>query len=739
MTRSAATLSLPSSTGGLSRSPSPVTNRQPSRSPQPYRRRQSSRKYPGDLNTKASLTNTPSPGTSRAPTPFRGGSESGTEADDELTKRLPAPLGWKCSSDEDEGAENKRGRRNKRGNITDQRAEKRKTLMMALVRRMIEIGLVGVLVVIVLVGKEARAWSEVLLRRKEMLYWSIPYFAIILAYPSRILLRGARLRLPSSLDPSPLLYPTLFPIIVALSLTPTNRESTNPYLLTNLVISLTNLPPILISSWDLRWIYSFFPLIPTSVSPLFSPGKDLLSFVAPINMMLTSALTGLLYPSLTASELRLLSSALINLLLHASSPQATILEALMWGGGIGVFVLCEDLIKWNINLARVPLHRFRHIGHTVVGMGRIQKLANMRVIGWRGTKQASDSEADIPEFRNIARKVRKKSFFATLSREEARVRKIGYSTAVYITVLAIVFLGLRPYIGNVALDGMDPFVWAPSYMLCGQEWYQKLVDYNSPGIGYCVTEGSTGAANLRLHIIGYWIIVITVGLCIVTTLASRVEVDTRRKIFHGMIIPMFLIPGLFDPPFVHLCLSVALSLFILVDLVRAGQLPPASGWIARFLQPYVDGRDLKGPMVVSHVFLLVGTGIGWWLTLAGNPLEGWDYQGEPELSFVSGVACVGFGDAAASLIGRRFGKTKWGWRGGKSVEGSLAFTVALMIGLCIPRLWIKGIRDNWGIDAWIKLLIAGIWGSMVEAVATGINDNVVVPIGIWAVVRGLGL
>jgi dolichol kinase len=561
------------------------------------------------------------------------------------------------------------------------------------------------------------------------------------AYPIRLLLRDGSLQLPRSLDPSPLLYPSLFPVLIALSLTPANAgtSNVNPFLMVNLILSLSNLPPALTSSWDLHWLLSLFPLLPMHWDQSYSSINDTLSLITPINATLTSALMGILHPSLTASELRLLSSALINLLFHGSSPQAIILRTLVWVGGVSVFVFCEDVIKWNVSLARVPLHRFKGAGHAIIGIARFRKLAGLRDMPWATSKQASDSEADIDFIKVRPRKPRKRSYFATLTRKEAQVRRLGYATFVYGVVIALVFVVLRPYIGKHALDGIDPFVWALSYVFCGKEWYQSLVDRVSPGTGYCVTTGSMEAANMRLIIIGLWAAILTVGLSFVGFFAPRLSVDTRRKVFHGMAILMFLIPGLIDPPFTHLCLSLAVSIFLLVDLVRAGQLPPASQYIARFLQPYVDGRDLRGPMVVSHVFLLLGTGIGWWFTLAGRKQDSWDWDGRPELSFSTGVVCVGLGDAAASLIGRRFGRHKWGWKGGKSIEGSLAFTFAVVLGLSVARLWITGPDGDWGLMIWVKLLFAGLWGSMLEAVATGVNDNVVVPIGVWAVVRGLAL
>jgi dolichol kinase len=487
-------------------------------------------------------------------------------------------------------------------------------------------------------------------------------------------------------------------------------------------------------------------MVPCRLDLLKTEPFDQLSSVWPLATTLTAALADLLKPSLTTSELRLLSAALINLLLHARSPQAQILKALLWGGGVAVFLLCEDVIKWNVSLARVPVGRFRRAGNAIISLGRLRKLATLKTAGWTSRKQASDSEAEVASPHKHSRRRSKTSFFATLTGRQARIRRIGYAAWVYGVILGIVLVGLRPYIAHVLLmdptfdtEGIDPFIWGPSYIFCGQTWYQNAQDWISPGSGYCVTEGSTAAASLRLRIIGLWAVVLVVGLTIVTTFSQRLEIDTRRKVFHGMAIPMFLVPGLFDPLFTHLCLSIALALFLLLDMVRAGQLPPASRYIARFLQPYVDGRDLKGPVVVSHVFLLVGAGIGWWLTLASYQQKGWDWKNRVQLAFSSGVACVGLGDAAASLIGRRFGKHKWGWKGGKSIEGSLAFTVAVVSGLSVARLSIVGLHGDWGPALWGKLMFTGVWGSMLEAVATGVNDNVVVPVGVWAVVRGLEL
>lgn len=219
-----------------------------------------------------------------------------------------------------------------------------------------------------------------------------------------------------------------------------------------------------------------------------------------------------------------------------------------------------------------------------------------------------------------------------------------------------------------------------------------------------------------------------------------------------------LLPTIYiDPCFVSLALLIVLAIFLLLDLIRASQLPPLSTPIARFLTPYVDGRDLRGPVVVSHIFLLIGCAIPLWLSLAAtkrsgdDPWTGWEVESR-DVSMLAGVVCVGMGDAAASLVGRRYGRRKWPWAGGKSLEGSLAFAVAVTVGLLFGKIWLTlgwtGSRQyhdsvwDWvSLCVWttMKAAVCAVGASLNEAVLTGGNDNVVVPVVLWVLVRGVGL
>jgi dolichol kinase len=358
------------------------------------------------------------------------------------------------------------------------------------------------------------------------------------------------------------------------------------------------------------------------------------------------------------------------------------------------------------------------------------------------------------------------SFFS-LTQTQASVRKWLYAGWVYACIVVIILGGVRQYVANNALHSYEPIGWALGYLFGDmprfrmeivtanlQRWIvlpdrNAMDDHEFCQSGWVehLRKTSFGDANTRLILCAYWIGIIIVGLLVVFRLSAVYEVDTRRKVFHFMMVAMLLPATFVDPTFAALALALMLSIFLLLDLFRASQLPPLSKSLAYFLTPYVDGRDLKGPVVISHIFLLIGCAIPLWLSLGTLPrtgknhLAGWEIPTR-EVSMVSGVVCVGLGDAAASLIGRRFGRHKWIWGGGKSIEGSVAFAVAVWTALMLAKLWLKigGWPAN-NYDSWImtagKSGVAACLASLTEAVLTGGNDNVVVPVVLWLCVKGL--
>jgi len=365
----------------------------------------------------------------------------------------------------------------------------------------------------------------------------------------------------------------------------------------------------------------------------------------------------------------------------------------------------------------------------------------------------------------------RKDWVLTLTVKQASLRRTVYAIYCYLCVLAIIFGPVRASIARDALGGVEPAWWILHYLLgdlpswsdfeIARVW--ELLQSQPLRMHETIPHYATmlGEAHVRLLMICYWLLVLGVGLVAVLLLSAHIEVDTRRKIFHGIMVTMLLPSTFVDPCFCALALSIVLAVFLLLEVIRAGQVAPLGSAIARFVAPYVDGRDLRGPMVVSHVFLLIGCAIPLWLSLASSKRStdgrwpGWEIEGgKRQVAMISGVVCVGMGDAAASLIGRRYGRRKWPWIGGKSLEGSAAFAVAVTVGLMAAKAWLVfgGWQDEAAVDGhdddntarrWamhlVKTIAAGCGASFMEAVLTGANDNVVVPVALWLLVRGLGV
>lgn len=652
---------------------------------------------------------------------------------------------------------------------------------------------------------------------------------------------------PSRFDTGILVYPVLLPLCIAVSV-----GSDDAVILANIVLGVASMPMEVMpfaksGGFHLHWALSLLPVSflramshrPSALKlSLETPAIDFLEtgLLFPLHQTLLQILAALVTTSLDPSEIQLLSVGLINLIIFAAMPQAQILKALLWVGGLCLFVLCESALKTEVSLARIPAWRFARNKPSRRGIaGRLNRILRAVMPEPKSRFAAlasSDSEDDtspqlqpprssrrrlkngfVPTestdaslqrtasagqspqsvFRDpanlpgIARSytfsaygraatiaVRWKKIataqnpFLRLTYIQAQALKVLLAMYTYVAVAFSILLPVKYFIDHRALRGNEAIGWAIGYFLGdvpqfrmfvvnnNLEWWIKIpvnkASVECPeGTGMIEMYRQTvlGAANTRLCLAAYCVVVVAIGIVVVLQLKSIVEVDTRRKVFHGVMVAMLLPTIPVDPCFFGLALMIVLAVFLMLDLFRASQLPPISRPLTNFLAPYVDGRDYRGPVIVSHIFLLIGCAIPLWLSLSSTgragtkPWEGWDVTSR-DLSMVSGVICVGMGDAAASLIGRRYGKTKWYWGGGKSIEGSAAFAVAVMMGLTVSWIWLRvggwmEFRRQDLLPTVFKSLLAGTGASIMESVLTAANDNVVVPIGLWLLVRGLGI
>ncbi|KAH8664117.1 hypothetical protein BX600DRAFT_550217 [Xylariales sp. PMI_506] len=876
-----------------------------SRSPHPYHRQNSELLDP--LEAHATLRQqfldddhipsrtTTFPALSRDSTPT---SDSGTEADDEhFLKGLPAPKiklhkGLRGKNEVLSGTStpllspavpDEEGRRylqkdsklakEYRPEVTNSRRKKE------IARRLTELLILLTLVALAQANDHVRPlWLR---WRNELCATLVIYGTLTLLYPLRLVIRWCTrppssrtsipISIPTSFDPAPLLYPPTITLLVASLIAVDNYAA----LLPNIILSLCVLPSTLFPGFNddricnpLHWLITCLPLIfvgdddtgsamqnyKTSVS------VENLTLVYPLHQYLRLVLHYLTTTSLLPAELQLLSVALVNVFLLSSSPQAIIIKAMLWVGGLDILMLCSQVVMWGIALARVPKWRFKRAesptkrNHsffsTLTAWRRVRHdlfhapmdssscssceaiddpessdFGNSRPRGHARVKTATFDGADSTGFQRgkfpdlgalqqdlifgsddgktelkhqtihqrrhtlpMIDKPSKRSHthtpsgrrkrsasssvraFFSLTQSQATMRKWLYAGFVYICIVVTVFapirlVGVKEFVQEYALHGYEPVGWALGYLFGDLPWFRWQVVSNNlerwiclpprttgidQGLGWVqhLRHATFGEANTRLLLSAYCVVVIGCGLIVVFRLSPFYEVDTRRKVFHFMMVAMFAPSIYIDPTYAALALSIVLALFLLLDLLRASQLPPLSKPLAYFLAPYVDGRDLRGPVVISHIFLLIGCAIPLWLSLGSLPrtgtgyLEGWDVPTR-EVSMVSGVICVGLGDAAASLIGRRYGHRKWLWGGGKSLEGSAAFATAVFLGLMAAHAWLRigGWPSTSGLDPLLltvqKSGVCASMASLTEAVLTGGNDNVVVPVILWTCVKGL--
>jgi dolichol kinase len=894
-----------------------------SRSPHPYLRHNWEILEPSDsVVSRASSIPTHAPGDTRDqlihPPAFTKDStpntDSGTEADDEIfVKRLPAPRarlhkGLRGAPEPPSGiatplltpslpegdvatsrGKERRSEHEKRHHAESARRRRE------LVRRVTEVLVLSGLGRLVISNPDVRPIVESY--RERLVLQGLLYAALLALYPLRAALwaytRGEPLRkrlplsVPSSFDPATLLYPPILPILVSLLTAANLRNAVLP----NLVLGIASLPRALIPTTTaaetfnpLHWLLASLPLLASESNPQWAPRNDLqlslypreaLILLYPLHQTLCLILHHLTTTSLLPAELQLLSISLVNLLILSVSPQAAILRAILWVGGLGVIILCGPVIRWGIVLARVPKWRFRRVaphskqpsiltlisnvfslkrlrpesgsdkedsgggsGYTTdeddikkasvtrrpsilpneIGLGEFPGLKKADTISMSHAKEAKTDlpnghDADGAAFQSPSRRHtlpfvdkmltrakthtpsgrRKRSSsstvraFFSLTQAQATTRKWLYAGWLYTGIVVVILGGVRVCVQQEALDGNEAIGWALGYIFGDLPWFRfQVVQANlerwiclppraddgnkSCSLGWVqhLRNASFGEANTRLLLAAYWASVISMGLLVVFRLSPFYEVDTRRKVFHFMMVAMFLPAIYIDPGWCALALAIVLAIFLLLDLLRASQLPPLSKPITNFLHPYTDGRDHCGPVVISHIFLLIGCAIPLWFSLASlartgtGYLRGWEVPTR-DLSMVAGVVCVGLGDAAASLIGRRWGHHKWLWKGGKSLEGSVAFAVAVFVGLMAANIWLK--IGGWpitsrtvdhgaphGLDAIMAGLLGWDWptvigktglcastASLTEAVLTGGNDNVVVPVVLWTCVKSTGL
>ena len=143
---------------------------------------------------------------------------------------------------------------------------------------------------------------------------------------------------------------------------------------------------------------------------------------------------------------------------------------------------------------------------------------------------------------------------------------------------------------------------------------------------------------------------------------SRLDIVTRRKVFHLIAVFIYTPALLYDLDTISLASSVAVCCLILLELYHNLQIGPFSAKIHTYMHE-LSGceQNTNTGLYLNHIYLILGLSLPCWLL----PV----HRGS-RLFVYAGVLSLGVLDAFAAIFGKRFGRRRW-FNNGKSVEGML--------------------------------------------------------------------
>ena len=211
------------------------------------------------------------------------------------------------------------------------------------------------------------------------------------------------------------------------------------------------------------------------------------------------------------------------------------------------------------------------------------------------------------------------------------------------------------------------------------------------------------AWNSKLLIL-YWAACLGAIVPISTKLPT---VNSRRKIFHLLVILLFVPAYYLNKILLEYALLVAFGLFSLVEIVRL--YTPFGPVITQSMAAFLDRKDDQNSIIKSHFSLLIGCALPIFLS------------NEPLVPGLSGVLSIGVGDAAASIIGIRWGTFRL--KSGKSLQGTIAFVFSLFLAMNLVTLMFENRRSLEQFRLFLDCFMTGLLETL-----TTTNDNIIVPL-----------
>ncbi|XP_060062801.1 dolichol kinase-like [Ylistrum balloti] len=187
--------------------------------------------------------------------------------------------------------------------------------------------------------------------------------------------------------------------------------------------------------------------------------------------------------------------------------------------------------------------------------------------------------------------------------------------------------------------------------------------------------------------------------------------SNQRKIFHLVMLSVY-IPGLvMDPVFLWTSSVIALGVMVILEVMRMNHIWPLGTTLKKNYKLFVDSQD-QGEIILTPLYLLLGMFLPMWIV----PM---DKLNSSDLRLYAGVLSLGVGDTMASLGGTYFGKHQW-LGSKKTIEGTMFAVISQLAAL-------YGLSKLGVVVVLWQSIQAVILTSLLEALTSQI-DNLVLPL-----------
>ena len=228
------------------------------------------------------------------------------------------------------------------------------------------------------------------------------------------------------------------------------------------------------------------------------------------------------------------------------------------------------------------------------------------------------------------------------------------------------------------------------------------------------------ASEQRSRIFKQWLIASSILVPGIFVIFSKVNVSMslKRKIWHFVLLMLLAKPMIVEPELVSIALFGILGILIILEIVRANDLPPFGGTLRRLFSTFQDTKDNEGQFVLSYIYLVLGASLPLWVNNVDSLQE----------STYMGLLTLGLGDSIASIVGSRFGRHTWP-ETNKTIEGSVAMVVGMMGGYALLDFLFQAcsVQDKIVVLSWTNRFMCAVLCALFEGIVD-VNDNLFLPV-----------